>query len=104
MLLIHSPTIHSIIQEEQENPEEIITVVDSSVPDPKPESFRAPLEISDKEATVFDVRLNLREKTGCGCLVLELNSQVLSTSSKVFTGLISEFKRNGSSSSSKMFG
>ena len=49
---------------------------------------------------MFDVRLNLRGKTGGGCLVLELNSQVLSTSSEVFAGLISEFKRNGSSSSS----
>ncbi|KAF3958789.1 hypothetical protein CMV_016333 [Castanea mollissima] len=88
------PTVHSIIQEE------IITAVDSSLPDPKPESFRAPPEISDKEATVYDVRLNLRGKTGGGCLVLELNSQVLSTSSEVFAGLISEFKRNGSSSSS----
>ncbi|KAL4643995.1 BTB/POZ domain-containing protein At2g13690 [Castanea sativa] len=87
------PTVHSIIQEE------IITAVDSSLPDPKPESFRAPPEISDKEATVYDVRLNLRGKTGGGCLVLELNSQVLSTSSEVFAGLISEFKRNGSSSS-----
>lgn len=94
------PTVHSIIQEEQEDPEEIITAVDSSVPEPKPESFRAPPEISDKEDTVFDVRLNLRGKTGGGCLVLELNSQVLSTSSEVFAGLISEFKRNGSSSSS----
>ncbi|GMY12454.1 BTB/POZ domain-containing protein At2g13690 [Fagus crenata] len=100
------PTVHSIIQEkEEEEEEEIISAVDSSssIPEPKSQSFRAPPETlsrttTDKEG-VFDVRLNLRGKSG-GCLVLELNSQVLSASSEVFASLIIEFKTNSRSFSS----
>ncbi|CAM8948913.1 unnamed protein product [Rhodiola kirilowii] len=46
---------------------------------------------------VFDVRLNLKGKHG-GCLVLELNSEVLSANSVVFSKLVEEFRsgRNGS--------
>lgn len=99
------PTVHSIIQEKEEEEEEIISAVDSSssIPEPKSQSFRAPPETlsrttTDKEG-VFDVRLNLRGKSG-GCLVLELNSQVLSASSEVFASLIIEFKTNSRSFSS----
>lgn len=48
---------------------------------------------------MFDVRLNLRGKSG-GCLVLELNSEVLSASSDVFAGLVGRYKRNFSAASS----
>ena len=101
------PTVHSIIQEkeEEEEEEEIISALDSSssIPETKSQSFRAPPETlsrttTDKEG-VFDVRLNLRGKSG-GCLVLELNSQVLSASSEVFASLIIEFKTNSRSFSS----
>ncbi|KAF8011956.1 hypothetical protein BT93_I0166 [Corymbia citriodora subsp. variegata] len=81
------------------------------------ESFRAPSEgllaaheglsssrsgSSENADGVFDVRLSLRAKNGA-CLVLELNSEVLSTNSEVFAGLIAEHQKssgqNGSSAS-----
>ncbi|KAK3411442.1 hypothetical protein EUGRSUZ_I00209 [Eucalyptus grandis] len=79
------------------------------------ESFRAPSEglqaaheglsssrsgSSENADHVFDVRLTLRARNG-GCLVLELNSEVLSANSEVFAGLIAEHQKsvgqNGSS-------
>ncbi|PRQ49334.1 hypothetical protein RchiOBHm_Chr2g0120761 [Rosa chinensis] len=73
------------------------------------QSFRAPAQVraesvSSSECNVFDVRLNLRGKRGGG-LVLELSSEVLSSNSELFAGLIGEYRKsnNGSSSSgSKM--
>ncbi|KAL3721469.1 hypothetical protein ACJRO7_033897 [Eucalyptus globulus] len=81
------------------------------------ESFRAPSEglqaaheglsssrsgSSENADHVFDVRLTLRARNG-GCLVLELNSEVLSANSEVFAGLIAEHQKsvgqNGSSAS-----
>lgn len=96
------PTVHSV---QEDTP----VAVESSTPRSKSQSFRAPPAGSpsssgcaEKEG-VFDVRLNLRGKKG-GCLVLELNSEVLSASSDVFGALIEEYKRNlsGSSSGAKM--
>ncbi|KAL6219844.1 hypothetical protein ACLB2K_007603 [Fragaria x ananassa] len=52
---------------------------------------------------VFDVRLNLRGKRGGG-LVLELNSEVLSSNSELFAGLISEYRKSGAGSSSSSSG
>ncbi|XP_047325856.1 BTB/POZ domain-containing protein At2g13690 [Impatiens glandulifera] len=48
----------------------------------------------------FDVRLNLKGKTG-GSLVLELSSEVLSENSSVFADLIADHRRKRSSSSSR---
>ncbi|KAF7135644.1 hypothetical protein RHSIM_Rhsim08G0003000 [Rhododendron simsii] len=44
---------------------------------------------------VFDVRLNLKGKSG-GTLVLELNSEVLSANSEVFEGLIANYRKSRS--------
>ncbi|GLT65730.1 hypothetical protein SLA2020_381430 [Shorea laevis] len=96
------PTVHSI---QEDTP----VAVESSTPRSKSQSFRAPPASSPSSSgsaeneAVFDVRLNLRGKNG-GCLVLELNSEVLSANSDVFGALIEEYKRNlsGSSSGAKM--
>ena len=59
------------------------------------EKFRSPPESCGSVGSVkdaFDVRLNLRGKNG-GCMVLELNSGVLSANSEVFAGLIVDYKR-----------
>lgn len=50
---------------------------------------------------VFDVRLNLKGKSG-GFLVLELNSEVLSANSALFAALISENRKRTSSSATKL--
>ncbi|KAL6227994.1 hypothetical protein ACLB2K_001948 [Fragaria x ananassa] len=54
---------------------------------------------SSESSGVFDVRLNLRGKRGGG-LVLELSSEVLSSNSELFAGLISEYSKSGAGSSS----
>ncbi|KAJ7957012.1 BTB/POZ domain-containing protein [Quillaja saponaria] len=84
------------------------TVVDST-PELPPgcfrvpnETLRDPTESPGSGSTVkdaFDVRLNLRGKKG-GCLVLELNSAILSANSDVFAGLIAEYKKGLLSSGS----
>lgn len=82
---------------------EIPAAVDPSTPRSKCPSFRAPPPNSSSSSggaeneAVFDVRLNLRGKNG-KCLVLELNSEVLSASSELFAALIEEYKRNLSGS------
>ncbi|KAG7987126.1 hypothetical protein I3843_03G117400 [Carya illinoinensis] len=92
-------TVHSV-------QEEIPAPVYSSTSLPKSQSFRAPAASSSPSSrsaendAVFDVRLNLRGKCG-GCLVLELNSEVLGASSDLFAGLISEYKKNSSGLSSR---
>nr|DAD39911.1 TPA_asm: hypothetical protein HUJ06_014234 [Nelumbo nucifera] len=51
---------------------------------------------------VFDVRLSLKGKNG-GCLVLELDSEVLSANSSVFADLISDCRRgSGSRAAAKL--
>lgn len=77
------------------------------------QSFRAPptekLQLkpdtaSSSESNLFDVRLNLRGKRGGG-LALELNSEVLSSNSELFAGLITQYRKGavgGGSSGSKM--
>lgn len=54
-----------------------------------------------REATNFDVRLNLRGKSG-STLVLELNSEVLSANSEVFEGLIGNYRKSRSGSGSSL--
>ncbi|KAL6225429.1 hypothetical protein ACLB2K_004279 [Fragaria x ananassa] len=72
-------------------------VVDSVA---RSESFRAaPPRDRPESRGAFDVRLNLRGKRGGG-LVLELNSEVLSSNSELFAGLISEYRKSGAGSSS----
>lgn len=80
-------------------------VADLAVPRSRSASFRAPLESSfsnlsgqdpgsgSGDGDLYDVRLNLKGKNG-GCLVLEMNSAVLSANSAVFAGLIEEFNNN----------
>ncbi|XP_004288347.1 PREDICTED: BTB/POZ domain-containing protein At2g13690 [Fragaria vesca subsp. vesca] len=55
--------------------------------------------VRPESSGVFDVRLNLRGKRGGG-LVLELSSEVLSSNSELFAGLISEYRKSGAGSSS----
>uniref|UniRef100_A0A5B6Z8S7 BTB domain-containing protein n=1 Tax=Davidia involucrata TaxID=16924 RepID=A0A5B6Z8S7_DAVIN len=50
---------------------------------------------------IFDVRLNLKGKQG-GSLVLELNSEVLSSNSSVFADLIAEFRKESSGLAAKL--
>ncbi|KAG7982897.1 hypothetical protein I3843_04G076700 [Carya illinoinensis] len=101
---ILSPGRVSPIDSDSTVPEEI-PAVDSSATLSKSQSCRAAPACSSSSSrsadndVVFDVRLNLRGKSGA-CLVLELNSEVLSASSDVFAGLISEYKRKSNSSSS----
>ncbi|KAI4317109.1 hypothetical protein L6164_025013 [Bauhinia variegata] len=81
-----------------------------SAPQLRSPRFRAPTEkfrpappdssssaSSTKDA--FDVRLNLRGKNG-ECMVLELNSGVLSTNSEIFAGLIADHTQGLVSSAS----
>lgn len=41
----------------------------------------------------FDVRLNLKGRNGGGCMVLEVNSDVLGANSEVFADLIEDHKK-----------
>ncbi|XP_059624460.1 BTB/POZ domain-containing protein At2g13690 [Cornus florida] len=50
---------------------------------------------------IFDVRLNLKGKNG-GCLVLELNSEVLSSNSSLFAELIADYRKGSSGSATKL--
>ncbi|XP_028798371.1 BTB/POZ domain-containing protein At2g13690 [Neltuma alba] len=85
-----------------------------STPKSRSQSFRAPSgkfqpprESSGSVSgtkDLFDVRLNLKGKNG-GCMVLELNSDVLSTNSEVFAELIADHKKglpSGASPGPKM--
>ncbi|XP_010260492.1 PREDICTED: BTB/POZ domain-containing protein At2g13690-like [Nelumbo nucifera] len=75
-----------------------------------PEIYQAPslnrsLSTATREQScspVFDVRLSLKGKNE-GCLVLELDSEVLSANSSVFADLISDCRRNsGGGSAAKL--
>ncbi|XP_050368332.1 BTB/POZ domain-containing protein At2g13690 [Argentina anserina] len=70
-----------------------------AAPGPAQTRPEAAVASRSESGNVFDVRLNLRGKRGGG-LVLELNSEVLSSNSELFAGLISECRRSSGGSSS----
>uniref|UniRef100_A0A7N0TNR8 At3g05675-like ankyrin-like domain-containing protein n=1 Tax=Kalanchoe fedtschenkoi TaxID=63787 RepID=A0A7N0TNR8_KALFE len=102
----NSPSVKSRIDPRRILSPERVSPIDSDPPvvDFETEAVTSPLivETQAKVETggVFDVRLNLKGKHG-GCLVLELNSEVLSANSVVFAKLVADFKSGSNGSGAK---
>ncbi|THG04856.1 hypothetical protein TEA_011955 [Camellia sinensis var. sinensis] len=87
----------------------IANVQSRSVMSPMPEgssgsgSGSADNSVKEEDGSfgIFDVRLNLKGKSG-GSLVLELNSEVLSASSSVFADLIADYRKGVTGSAANL--
>lgn len=90
-------------QLQRENSEKVVPTAAPPEPEEGSPLRRSSSSCSSNGGGLFDVRLNLKGKNG-GCLVLELNSEVLSANSTVFADLILDCRKglSGSAAASKI--